>query len=175
MRYSVTEIAFASAQGREGARGSSEAPLPAGDVIAEEEAGAESAEAEEASELLPDAPLAAPLAAPRLAPSSVAGKMTVWNGTLSLPMNCTTSTSVPSRGLHHASHPVVSVAVIETYPTGASNQTYRTFSSNPARGTRVPQRRSRDMHLGRRPSRIHAAVVVAQLAVQPPPLAQAAW
>ena len=25
-------------------------------------------------------------------PSSVAGKMTVWNGTLSFPMNCTSST-----------------------------------------------------------------------------------
>ena len=110
----MTEIAFASAQGREGARGSSEAPFPAGDVDAEEEAGAGAAGAE-ASELLPGAAgeAAAP-AAPRLAPSSVAGKMTVWKGTLSFPMNCTSSTSVPSLGRHHASHPCVSVAVMDT-------------------------------------------------------------
>ena len=111
----MTEIALASAQGREGASGSSEAPFPAGEVAAAEEEEVEAeAEAEaEALELVAP-PAAADAAAPRLAPSSVAGKMTVWKGTLSFPINCTSSTSVPSLGLHHASQPLVSVAVIET-------------------------------------------------------------
>ena len=105
----MTEMALASAQGLEGASGSSDAPSPAGEEEAATDAGAEAEAAEEeaaaeAEELLEIA---------RVAPSSVAGKITVWNGTLSFPMNCTSSTSVPSRGLHHASQCFVKVAVME--------------------------------------------------------------